>query len=501
MLGNFSFGDYLKKEAIHFAYEYLTSILGIDQNRITVTVFSGEESVPYDQESFDIWHKEIGIPKDRISKHGRSDNFWGPTGNEGPCGPTTEIYVDGVEIWNLVFNMYYQKPDKTLEFLKTPGVDTGMGLERLVVMMQGMHSVFETDLFHPIILKIRETAPGLEDRVVRILADHVRASVFLIGDGVRPSNKEAGYILRRLLRRILAYQSIYDIHANLFEILLPIIQEKFGKIYKEIDDTAKIVEVFEEERSRFEKAIALGIRVLNKIIWDMPEELGRKLSNLYQEFGINFELSIELLKNKGMEIDPKLEVLAKKAFDEAFKKHQEISRAGVEKKFGGHGLLLDTGELKAKDEVELKKVTRLHTATHLLQAALRQVLGNEVSQKGSDITVERTRFDFSFSRKLTAEEIKEVEDLVNEVVEKDLPMNCVKMPQDKAKKTGALFFFKEKYPDEVNVYFVGHSLEDAFSKEFCGGPHVTHTAEVGKFKILKDEAVGSGARRIRATVG
>ncbi|KKU77198.1 MAG: Alanine-tRNA ligase [Candidatus Giovannonibacteria bacterium GW2011_GWB1_47_6b] len=496
MLGNFSFGlsgQGGKKEAIQYAHLYLTEILGINPERITVTVFAGDNppagGVPYDSESFDVWHKDIGLAADKISKHDRKDNFWGPTGNEGPCGPTTEIYVDGVEVWNLVFNQYYQQKDKTLEKLKTSGVDTGMGFERLTAMLQGVEDVFATDLFEPLIKKINETAPHLKDREVRIIADHLRSSVFLAADGVRPSNKEAGYILRRLLRRVLAYQVLYDIHGDILADAAKIVKEKFGAFYPEVANP-EILEVLESERDKFQRAIALGIKELPKY----KTLTAKDAFYLYETFGLPWELIAELAPAAAKN-------LVRKDFEEEFSKHQEISRAGVEKKFGGHGLLLDTGELKAKDENELNKVVRLHTATHLLQAALRKVLGNEVQQRGSDITAERTRFDFAFPRKLTAEEIKKAEILVNEIIEKDLPVQFKEMPKEEAAKTGALYFFKEKYPDKVKVYYVGRSLGDAFSKEFCGGPHVSNTLVIGKFKIAKEEAVGSGVRRIRATVG
>lgn len=481
MLGNFSFGGYFKKEAIKYAYDFVVGEMGLKIDY--VTVFAGEAGIPEDKESEQIWHsldKEI-----KVKKCGRADNFWGPTGNEGPCGPTTEIYVNGIEIWNVVFNQYYQKSDKTLNLLETPGIDTGMGLERLAMVAQNKPTIFETDLFAPIIELLPNDLPM---RIKRILADHLRASVFLIADGVRPSNKEAGYILRRLLRRVLAYQTIYDIHGDLFSSAWETVKEKFGKSYPEVKDS-RILEVMESERDKFEQAIASGLQELKKY-----KIIGAKEAfYIYETFGLPFELTKELAPDstKG---------LSKSDFDKEFKKHQEVSRAGVEKKFGGHGLLLDTGELKAKDEEELKKVTRLHTATHLLQAALRKILGNEVQQRGSDITVERTRFDFTFSRKLTPEEIKKTEDLVNEAIQKDLPVQFVELPKEEAEKTGALFFFKQKYPDRVKVYYAGHSLKDAFSKEFCGGPHVTNTLTIGKFKILKEEAVGAGVRRIRAVV-
>lgn len=517
MLGNFSFGlpgqgGYFKREAILWAYEYVTQVLKISTERIMVTVFQGDKEVPKDEESFDIWHKEVGIPKERIKLSGRQDNFWGPTGDEGPCGPTTEIYVDGVEIWNLVFNQYYCKKDKTLEKLAMPGVDTGMGLERLLAVLQGADEVFETDLLRPLILKIYELAPALDKKVARILADHLRGSVFLIADGVRPSNKEVGYILRRLLRRILGYQATYDIHQNLFAAAVGIIKEKYVKIYPEVAQAEEILKVLEEERSKFGVAIVDGIKELNKRYpgpqmsggrgqpykhFIVGQEIGGDVFDLYQTYGLPLELIKELLEKKFYEFEEKA---FRNRIEEEFKKHQEVSRAGAEKKFGGHGLLFSTGELKAKDETELKKVTRLHTATHLLQAALRKVLGLEVSQKGSDITAERTRFDFSFSRKLLPEEIKKVENLVNEAIQKDLPVGFIEMEKKEAEKTGALYFFREKYPERVKVYYAGHSLQDAFSKEFCGGPHVNHTLEVGSFKIIKEEAVGAGVRRIRGIV-
>ncbi len=489
MLGNFSFGGYFKRKAINWAYDFVVNILGLSRDRIYVTVFGGDEEVPFDKESYDIWHKEVGLPEENIKKHGREDNFWGPTGNEGPCGPTTEIYVDGVEIWNLVFNEYYCRSDKSLEKLEMPGVDTGMGLERLAVMLQGSGNVFETDLFHPLASVIREAKPGLEDRIVRVLADHLRSAIFLIADGVRPSNKEAGYILRRLLRRVLVYEIKHDIHAELFALAVPVIKNQYAKWYPEMENDREILNVMMDEKSKFEKALAQGVKEIEK--YDAIS--AKDAFYIYETFGLPFELQKELVPDKTGE-------LKKEDFDKEFEKHQEISRAGLEKKFGGHGLILDTGELKASTQEELEKVTRLHTATHLLQAALRKVVGDEVKQMGSDITAERLRFDFSFPRKLTSEELQKVEDLVNEVVQKDLLMSYKEMPLEEAKETGALFFFKEKYPDRVKVYYAGHNLDDAFSKEFCGGPHVTNTLKVGKFKITKQESVGAGVKRIRADV-
>ncbi|NCN52901.1 alanine--tRNA ligase [Candidatus Wolfebacteria bacterium] len=484
MLGNFSFGGYFKREAISWAYDFIINELGISRDRVTVTIFSGDDSLPMDDDSYKIWHEEIGLPKEKISKQGREDNFWGPTGIDGPCGPTTEIYVDGVEVWNLVFNEYFYTKDGRLEKLASPGIDTGMGLERLAVMLQGVPDVFETDLFHLLVSQIREVTNNLDEKVVRVLADHLRASIFLVADGLRPSNKEAGYILRRLLRRVLVYQIKYDIHAELFTLAVDIIKKEYGDWYPEVTKDKEIYDVLIEEKTKFEKALALGIKELEKYNAITAQDAFK----IYESFGLPFELLQELVPSKMMGVK-------KEGFDKEFERHREISRAGIERKFGGHGLLLDTGELKAGNEKELKIVTRLHTATHMLQQALRIVLGDSVQQKGSDINAERLRFDFSFDRKLTEEELKKVENLVNEQIQKDLKVTAEEMPIEAAKKSGALFFFKEKYPEVVKVYSVGD-----FSKELCGGPHVEHTAIIGEFKIKKQESVGAGTKRIRAVV-
>ncbi len=458
MLGNFSFGGYFKKEAIHYAYEFIVKEMGLKIDY--VTVFAGEEGVPEDTESEQIW-KSID-PSIVVKKFGRADNFWGPTGDQGPCGPTTEIYVNGIEIWNVVFNQYFQHKDKTLEPLKTPGIDTGMGLERLVMVSQGKPNIFETDLF------------SYAYNLPFVITDHTRAIAFLITDGVLPSNKEQGYVLRRLMRRIIVHK----------EVDFKKIFEDIKKTYTEIN-LEKVQELFAAEQQKFLKTLDAGLRELKKISdLDAP-----KAFRLYESFGLPFEVMHDVVP-----------ALDRAAFDEEFKKHQAKSREGSVKKFGGHGLLLDTGELKAANEEELKKVTRLHTATHMLQAALRKVLGDQVHQDGSDITAERLRFDFSFPRKVTPEEIKQIEDVINAAVAKDYPMGFEEMPIEEAKKSGALYFFKEKYPEKVKVYTLGDPRGEYFSKEFCGGPHVSHSAEIGKFRIVKEESVSAGTRRIRATV-
>lgn len=485
MMGNFSFGGYFKEKAIQDAYDFVTKELGLKIDY--VTIFEGDDDVPEDTESAEIW-KRVDSSLE-IRKMGREDNFWGPTGAEGPCGPTTEIYVDDVEIWNLVFNEFYSHTDGKLEKLKSPGVDTGAGLERVVARVQGKDHIFETDLFVPILEKVKELAPTLDDRAVRVFADHLRASCFLIADGVRPSNKEAGYILRRLIRRVIAYELQNDIHADMLSEVPRVIVEKFGDTYKNLG-VDEIVDVLETEKDKFKTALSKGLKELA----DYKKITAKDAFYLYETYGLPFELTKEMAPNDlGKD-------LSQEDFDKEFEKHQEASRAGQERKFGGHGLILDTGELKAADEEELKKVTRLHTATHLMQAALRKVLGDTVGQRGSDITAERTRFDFSFDRKLTDEEISQVEDLVNGIIEEDVPVQYEEMKLEDAKKTGALYFFKGKYPPKVKVYYAGDSLDTAFSKELCGGPHVERTGTIGKFKIGKQESVAEGVRRIRADV-
>ncbi|HTP57207.1 MAG TPA: alanine--tRNA ligase-related protein [Candidatus Paceibacterota bacterium] len=451
MLGNFSFGGYFKEKAITLAHEFITGDMGLTIDY--VSVFGGEGDVPADDESAGIW-KTLD-PSLEIRNAGRADNFWGPTGDEGPCGPTTEVYVNGVEVWNIVFNQYFQTKDKNLEPLKIPGIDTGMGLERLAMVVQGKANVYETDLFptHP------------TDRTGRIIADHSRAIAALVAEGLEPSNKDRGYVLRRLIRRIVTLAYITG-HTDV----------DLGPVY-------------EEEKRKFLKTLGTGIKELGRV----ATVDAATAFKLYESFGLPYEVIKDVAGDKARG-------LSREAFDEKFKEHQAKSRAGAAAKFGGHGLILDTGELKAGNPEELAKVTRLHTATHLLHAALRKVLGDQVHQAGSDITPERTRFDFTFPRKLTDEEKAAVEEIVNDAVARDLAVNMVTLPKQEAEGTGALFFFKEKYPDPVNVYYVGPDMLNAFSKEFCGGPHVTHTGEIGHFTITKEEAVSAGVRRIRATV-
>lgn len=513
MLGNFSFGGYFKEEAIKYGYEFITGKEWVGLAIDKVTVFDPvrvsrddwRKGVPLDRESLAIWKKYL--PEEKIHLEG-ADNFWGPTGNEGPCGPTTEIYVNTalrraqgkppLEIWNIVFNEFYCDAENKLTPLKTPGVDTGMGLERLAMVSQNAPTIFETDLFAPLMNLLPKEMPV---RHKRIFADHIRGFCFLVSDGVRPSNKDAGYVLRRLVRRVMVYDYLITQNSKEWEQL-----QLGGGIQKFIDslieqtvrqhkdfyrelDINMIFEIFQEEAEKFRHTMKQGVAKIAKL-----NDINAKTAfQLYESFGLPFEI----IKELGIDKTKKLQ---REDFDKEFAKHQEISRAGQEKKFGGHGLILNTGELKAGNEEELNKVLRLHTATHLLQRALREVLGPEVRQTGSDITAERTRFDFAFPRKMTEEEKKKVEELVNKKIKEDLSVQFVELPKNEAEKSGALYFFKEKYPEKVKVYFVGKDLKSAWSKEFCGGPHVTNTGIIGKFRIAKEEAVGAGARRIRGVV-
>ncbi len=523
MLGHFSFGDYFKKETISWTYEFLTDVLKISGDRISATVFAGDPStnsgqvIPFDSESWDAWMQLI--PADRIRKGPRADNVWGPAGPEGPCGAANEVYVDNLEVATLVFMEYNCAKDGTLMPLPQKGVDVGWGFERITMISQEQNNIFETDLLQLISALVPSE---FDTRIKRIITDHARAIAFLIADEVRPSNKEQGYVLRRLMRRIITYfhatksvdnrldvsvihrpdlTVMHDIFAKIVEI--------YGSYYPELHTSAIIYE-FDQEKEKFEKTLRQGLKELEKL----QNIDAQSAFKLYESFGLPYEVIKELSGEKAKK-------LSRESFDEEFRKHQEISRAGAEKKFGGHGLLMDTGELKAGNEAELQKATRLHTATHLLHAALRKVLGsgevhhvksaeggaaeqqfNMVKQQGSDITPERLRFDFMFPRKLTPEELKRVEDTVNEAVGKNYKVTKEEMSYEDAIKSGALAFFKLKYPPIVNVFTIGGTepAEVPFSRELCGGPHVSNTVEIGKFKIIKEESISAGIRRIRAVV-
>ncbi len=532
MLGNWSLGDYFKKESIGWSFELLTNKeygFGIDPKKLYVTVFEGDDDAPQDEESIQLWQKAFeskGIKAslgDRIYAYPKDKNWWGPVGGSGPCGPDTEIFYDTgkehnkdfgekchincdcgryVEIWNNVF-MEYDKT-KTGEFipLKQKNVDTGMGLERIVMILQEKPTVFETDLLMPIIKECEKQSNipyEAQKHSYRIIADHIRASAFLISDGILPSNSEQGYILRRLLRRAIRHAKMLDLKGDFYISLVRKTAEIYENIYPEISRKLNnIITIIDEEEDKFTKALLRGLKHLYSLHRKYKkekkqmtsEEIGELTFYMYESYGFPFDDTIDEVTNYGWQFD---KALVRKIANDRFKKHQEISRAGAEKKFGGHGLLLQTGELKAADEKELEKVTRLHTATHLLHQALRTVLGEHVKQKGSDITAERLRFDFMHPEKMTEEERKKVEDLVNEQIEKELPVIIKEMPYEEATKTEALAFFKGKYGDTVKVYSIG-----SFSKELCGGPHVHNTRNLGKFKILKEGSSSAGVRRIKA---
>jgi len=500
MLGNFSFGGYFKKEAINFAFEFLFKELKLPLEKAIFTVFEGDNKVPFDEESFSIW-KKIGIPENKIKKFSRADNFWGPTGKEGPCGPTTEIHFDKTELWNLVFNEYYQDRDGKLNPLKQKGVDTGMGLERLVMVCQQKPSVYETDLFLPIIQEIRKytglTCVNLREE--RIIADHIKGAVFLISEGIFPSNVERGYVLRRILRRGIRYGKILSLPKNFLIPLAQKVIEIYKDIYPEVlSKQADILTVIQNEEEKFEKTLGKGLKILKLQIENCKLKKlkiipGKIVFDLFQSYGFPLEITKEIVLEEG------LGMIDEKEFEEEFKKHQEISRAGAEKKFGGIG------------KEATYEATKLHTATHLLQAALREIFGNQVKQMGSDITPQRLRFDFFHPKKLTSEELKRIEDLVNQKIRENLEVKKEEMSYEEAIKSGALAFFKEKYPEKVTVYSViefpkeekmkmktKFSSPKIFSKEICVGPHVKRTSELGHFKIVKEESPGSGIRRIRA---
>ena len=469
MLGNFSFGGYFKQRAIELAHEFITHELGLKIDY--VTIFAGDDSpaggIPKDEESKKIWQK-LGLTDIRAG--GRTDNFWGPTGTAGPCGPTTEIYVHGVEVWNLVFNEYYCRPNGQFEKLSTPGVDTGMGLERLTMIVQKKNNLFETDLFTPLLeaVALPDQTENDPERTKRIVADHYRAIVFLIADGVRPSNKGAGYVLRRLLRRLIAI-SRAD-HPELINLVLDHYQARYEELKKNHD---LIVKVVTDEYLRFSIALNRGLEELKKL-----DKVDAKTAfQLYETYGLPFEA----IKDRRPE-------LTRADFEKEMARHQQVSRAGLAKKFAG-GL--------ADHE---PATIRLHTAHHLLLAALQQVFGKQLKQRGSNINQERLRLDFTFDRKLTVEETPAVEKIVNEKIAADRPVIRKEMPRAEAETLGAEKEFGQKYGETVAVYFIEDENGKMFSAEFCGGPHATRTGELGRFKIIKDEAVAAGIRRIKATL-
>ena len=501
MLGNWSLGDYFKEESIAMSFEFLTKELGIPVEKLSVTCFAGDEDCQRDEVTASCWRK-AGIPEDRIYYFGKDDNWW-IAGEEGPCGPDTEMFYDTgkpkcsencnpscgcgkyVEIWNNVFMEFFKTKDGKYTKLKQHNVDTGLGLERMTMLLQGKETPFDTELFKPVMDKLQELAgenDSIESR--RIVAEHLRASMMIIQDGGLPSNVDRGYILRRLIRRMVRHLRKLQINLNELGKLIDLNIDTLKEMYPELHQNSnKIKSVIIEEKDKFEKTLERGEREFNKIVNRMKNEgqdtiSGQDLFTLYETYGFPPEVTQDLAREAGLKVDTT-------EFDKLFKEHQEKSRMGSEQKFKGG--LAGTGEQEV----------RYHTATHLLNAALKVILGKDVHQKGSNITPERMRFDFSCDHKLTDEEKKKVEDLVNEWISRGLDVKCEEMKKDDAIKSGAECMFIEKYPDIVTVYSIGNDKETV-SKELCGGPHVKNTSELGHFKIKKEEASSAGVRRIKA---
>lgn len=499
MLGNWSLGDYFKKESITWSFELLTKHLNIPVEKLSVTVFKGNDIVPADNESADLW-KSLGIAENKIAFLGEDDNWWPNMELTGPCGPDTEIFYwrsdeevpskfdpendNWVEIWNNVFMQYNHKPDGTFEPLKKKNVDTGMGLERITAVLEGVNDNYESSIWKGTIKKIEEISGKSyygNEKAFRIIADHIKAAVFISSDpaGIKPSNTDQGYILRRLIRRAIRYAKMIDIDINSnweSEIAKNIIDE-YKKYYSELSTNENVVmEVLKNEKIKFNRTLEKGLREFEKIVKNLNEnEINKDLAfKLYDTYGFPIELTLELAKERGLTVD-------EKGFYEKFKAHQELSRTASAGKF--------KGGLAGNSEIE----TKYHTATHLLNAALKVVINKDVHQKGSNITDERMRFDFSCDHKLTDEEKKAVEDLVNKWIDEGLPVTKKEMSKEEAIKSGAECMFIEKYPDIVTVYSIGD-----VSKELCGGPHVNNTSELGHFKIKKEEASSAGVRRIKA---
>lgn len=501
MLGNWSLGDYFKEESIAMSFEFLTKELGIPVEKLSVTCFAGDEDCQRDEVTASCW-KKAGIPEDRIYYFGKDDNWW-IAGEEGPCGPDTEMFYDTgkpkcsencnpscgcgkyVEIWNNVFMEFFKTKDGKYTKLKQHNVDTGLGLERMAMLLQGKATPFDTELFKPVMDKLQELAgenDSIESR--RIVSEHLRASMMIIQDGGLPSNVDRGYILRRLIRRMVRHLRKLQINSNELAELIDLNIDTLKEMYPELHQNSdKIKSVIIEEKDKFEKTLERGEREFNKIVNRMKNEgkdtiSGQDLFTLYETYGFPPEVTQDLAREAGLKVDTT-------EFDKLFKEHQEKSRMGSEQKFKGG--LAGTGEQEV----------RYHTATHLLNAALKVILGKDVHQKGSNITPERMRFDFSCDHKLTDEEKKKVEDLVNEWISRGLDVKCEEMKKDDAIKSGAECMFIEKYPDIVTVYSIGNDKETV-SKELCGGPHVKNTSELGRFKIKKEEASSAGVRRIKA---
>ena len=502
MLGNWSLGDYFKEESIAFSYEFLTKHLGFTNDQLAVTAFAGEGNIPRDEETAEIWKKH-GMRDDQIFFYGREDNWWGPAGITGPCGPDTEIFYDNgkpkcgpdcgpschcgkyTEIWNNVFMQYFKNDKGEFEPLAQKNVDTGMGLERICCITEGKPSVYDTSLFSGIISELEEISgrkyEGDDVRDFRIIADHLRAATVILGDGVGPAKVGQGYILRRLIRRAARNMSRLGYDGVFMDRVCAKIVDQYGGAYPELTrEKENICRNIKAEEEKFHATLVKGLRRFNEMVstaGDSKVMDGELVFRLYDTFGFPVELTAELAAEKGLTVDME-------DFQNRFRTHQEKSRAGSEQTFKGG--LADNSE----------ETTKLHTATHLLNAALRKLIDPDIRQKGSNITADRLRFDFNFDRKLTPEELKSIEEFVNDAIKADIPVVCTEMPVEEAKESGAIGVFDNKYGAIVKVYSIGD-----VSAELCGGPHVTHTGELQGFKIKKEESSAAGVRRIKAVVG
>ena len=497
MLGNWSLGDYFKKEAISWSFEFLTKVLNIPVNRLAVTVFAGNDVVPFDEETYNLW-RSLGIPDERIARTS-DDNFW-IAGETGPCGPDTEMFYfrsndeipekfdpeddRWVEIWNDVFMQYYKDKNGNISELPKKNVDTGMGLERVVAVLEGVNDNYKSSVWKDVIEVIEKIAGKSyegNEKAMRIIADHIRTSVFIAADksGIKPSNTDQGYILRRLIRRAIRYAKTLgiDINSNFEEIIALKIIDKYDKYYSELIQNKDVVlDVLKNEKIKFCRTLEKGLKEFEKVASKGVDIDGITAFHLFDTYGFPLELTVELALEKGLKVD-------EEGFKNKFKEHQELSRTASSGKFKG-GLASD-------GEIEIK----YHTATHLLNAALKVVVSKDCHQKGSNITSERMRFDFSCDHKLTDEEKEKVENLVNEWINEGLDVTVREMKKEDAIKSGAECMFIEKYPDIVTVYNIGN-----VSSELCGGPHVKNTKELGHFRILKEEASSAGIRRIKAVL-
>jgi alanyl-tRNA synthetase len=502
MLGNWSLGDYFKKEAIEYSFEFLTSPkwLNLPLNRLAFTVFKGDNDGPFDEEAYSHWVR-LGVSDKRIAKLPKKDNWWGPAGQTGPCGPDTEMfYWVGkepapvvfdhenklwVEIWNDVFMQYHKNSEGKFETLKQKNVDTGMGLERVTAALQGKASCYDTELFLPLFDKL-DKIRGIhktEERTPseRIIVEHLRTATFMISDGILPSNVDQGYILRRLIRRAIREARKLGVNTAFTSQIAEVVVINYSYAYPALSSNSDVIrKELEQEEKQFAYTLEKGTREFEKLISKVPPHITKKIISgknaffLYETYGFPIELTVEMAKERGFIVD-------KPGFENAYKKHQELSRQGAEQKFKGG--LADNSEHTAT----------LHTATHLLHEALRRVLGKHVAQKGSNITSERLRFDFSHPEKMTKEQIGEVENMVNEVINQKLPVTFEEMTAKDAIAQGAIGLFSDRYGDKVKVYSIG-----GFSKEICGGPHIYNTGKLAKFKITKEESSSKGVRRIKA---